>query len=90
MALLQESKSKSEQSFKSDTALCSKTMKSTISFGHRQSGVPGGLNVTRSLGDLDAHLECGIASFPEVQLGQQRAICGIKLQQQMSTMGNNR
>lgn len=48
-------------------------MKSTISFGHRQSTrVPGGLNVTRSLGDLDAHLECGIASFPEVQLGQQR------------------
>lgn len=28
-----------------------------------------GLNVTRSLGDLDAHLECGIVSQPEVNLG---------------------
>lgn len=30
-------------------------------------GTGAGLNVTRSLGDLDAHLECGIASFPEVK-----------------------
>jgi len=30
-------------------------------------GTGAGLNVTRSLGDLDAHLECGIVSQPEVK-----------------------
>ncbi|CAK9015783.1 unnamed protein product [Durusdinium trenchii] len=31
-------------------------------------GTGAGLNVTRSLGDLDAHVECGISSEPEVIL----------------------
>lgn len=30
-------------------------------------GTGAGLNVTRSLGDLDAHVECGISSEPEVK-----------------------